>query len=281
MRVRARTADHALESQDGGAIVTHELVLGLLSGALVSFTLGLVGGGGSILAIPLLVHVVGVRSPHVAIGVSAVSVAANAFANLVAHARRGGVKWRCAAVFAATGVLGALLGSALGKRIDGTMLLALFGLLMVGLGVNLLRARPSVGTGDVRLTADSAPVLVPRLAGTGFSTGAASGFFGIGGGFLITPSLMWATGMPMNMAIGSSLLAVTAFGVTTGASYAFAGLVDWPLAASFVLGGVAGAVVSAPLSAALARRRRLLAILFATAVIAVGAYIVVRSALTF
>ena len=257
--------------------MSHELVLGLLSGALVSFVLGVVGGGGSILAIPLLVHVVGVRSPHVAIGVSAVSVAANAFTNLLAHARRERVKWRCAAVFASSGVLGALLGSALGKRVDGSVLLTLFGLLMVGLGANMLRARPRAYSEDVRLTAVSAPVLVPRLAGTGFGTGAASGFFGIGGGFLITPSLIWATDMPIDMAIGSSLLAVTAFGVTTAVSYASAGLVDWPLSAAFVVGGLAGAALSAPLSAHLAQRRRVLAMCFAALVISVGVYIVARS----
>jgi uncharacterized membrane protein YfcA len=263
-----------VESQDGGAIMSHELLLGLLSGAVVSFMLGLVGGGGSILAIPLLVHVVGVRSPHVAIGVSAISVAINGFTNLLAHARRERVKWRCAAVFAASGVLGALAGSALGKRIDGTALLALFGLLMVGLGVSMLRARLDGGNRDVRLTMESARVLAPRLAGTGLATGAASGFFGIGGGFLITPSLMWSTGMPMDLAIGSSLLAVTAFAVTTGISYASAGLVDWPLVGSFVLGGVAGALLGAPASAALARRRHLLATLFAVLVIVVGVYVV-------
>ncbi|HKE95565.1 MAG TPA: sulfite exporter TauE/SafE family protein [Povalibacter sp.] len=257
--------------------MSHELLLALLSGALVSFMLGLVGGGGSILAIPLLVHVVGVRSPHVAIGVSAVSVAVNAFTNLLAHARRERVKWRCAAVFAASGVLGALAGSALGKRVDGTALLVLFGLLMVGVGVNMLRVRLAGGNRDARLTMESARVLAPRLASTGLATGAASGFFGIGGGFLITPSLMWATGMPMDMAIGSSLVAVTSFAVTTGVSYAFAGLVDWPLVGMFVVGGMVGALLGTPISAALAQRRRLLATIFAALVIAVGLYVTTHS----
>ena len=75
--------------------------LGLASGSLVGFTLGLVGGGGSILAVPLLVYLVGVTNPHVAIGTSAVAVAANAAVNLGNHARAQNVKWRCALVFAA------------------------------------------------------------------------------------------------------------------------------------------------------------------------------------
>src|SRR6516165_9732670 len=92
--------------------------LGLASGSLVGFSLGLVGGGGSILAVPLLVYLVGVSDPHVAIGTSAIAVAA--------IARAGNVKWRCALVFAFAGVAGALLGSTLGKMVEGQKLLALF-----------------------------------------------------------------------------------------------------------------------------------------------------------
>jgi len=104
----------------------------LSSGALVGVMQGLVGGGGSILAVPLLVYLVGVPSAHVAIGTSAVAVALNAASGLATHARLGTVKWPCALVFSAAGVAGALLGAKLGKQLDGTGLLALFGLLMIG-----------------------------------------------------------------------------------------------------------------------------------------------------
>src|ERR1700675_3731236 len=93
--------------------------LGLLSGSLVGFSLGLVGGGGSVLAVPLIVYVVGVPNAHIAIGTSAMAVAANAAANVVHHARSGTVNWHCASVFAACGVAGALVGSSLGKLMDG------------------------------------------------------------------------------------------------------------------------------------------------------------------
>ncbi|MBZ0147668.1 MAG: sulfite exporter TauE/SafE family protein, partial [Pseudorhodoplanes sp.] len=89
--------------------------LGLFSGSLVGFSLGLVGGGGSILAVPLMIYLVGVPNAHVAIGTSALAVAVNAVANLVSHARMGNVKWRCAGVFAAAGVIGAFGGSSLSK----------------------------------------------------------------------------------------------------------------------------------------------------------------------
>src|ERR1700753_2415824 len=94
-------------------------VLGLASGALVGFSLGLVGGGGSILAVPLMVYLVGVPDPHVAIGTSAIAVAANAAINLSNHARGGTVMWRCAIIFAAAGIAGALVGSVFGKMLDG------------------------------------------------------------------------------------------------------------------------------------------------------------------
>ena len=95
----------------------------IASGALVGFVLGLIGGGGSILATPLLLYVVGIAQPHVAIGTGALAVSVNAYANLIAHARRRNVCWRCAAVFALVGTLGAIGGSSLGKSLDGTLLL--------------------------------------------------------------------------------------------------------------------------------------------------------------
>jgi uncharacterized membrane protein YfcA len=87
-----------------------QYLLSLVSGGLVGFTLGLFGGGGSILAVPLMVYLVGVSNPHLAIGTSALAVAANAGANLVSHARHGNIKWRCAAIYSLAGVAGAFLG---------------------------------------------------------------------------------------------------------------------------------------------------------------------------
>ena len=103
-----------------------QYILGALSGVLIGFTLGLVGGGGSILAVPLMVYVVGVKSPHLAIGTSALAVAANALAGLFNHAREKNVNWRCGGSFALAGVMGALGGSTLGKAFDGQKLLFLF-----------------------------------------------------------------------------------------------------------------------------------------------------------
>jgi len=248
-------------------------LLGALSGVLVGFSLGLVGGGGSILAVPLLVYVVGVKLPHLAIGTSAVAVAANAMASLATHARAGNVRWPCAAVFATAGVLGALGGARLGKMVDGHVLLAAFAGMMIVVAVLMIRRREPAEDLRVRLNRQNAPA----LAGAGLGAGALSGFFGIGGGFLIVPGLVAATGMPMLQAVGTSLVAVTAFGLTTAGSYAASGFVNWPLAAVFVAGGVAGSLVGARAAIGLARRRGMLTKVFAGIILAVAAYMLARS----
>jgi len=248
------------------------------SGSVVGFTLGLVGGGGSIMAVPLLVYVVGVASPHLAIGTSAVAVAVSAAANLIGHARARTVKWNCAIVFALAGIAGAAGGAYLGKLVDGERLLTLFGALMIAIGLLMLRPRKSGADPDVALTRDSLHLL-PYLVGMGFLVGALSGFFGIGGGFLIVPGLIAATGMPLINAIGSSLFAVSAFGLTTAASYATSGLVDWQLAGLFILGGALGGIAGISLARRLSSHKHALTRIFSGVVIVVGIYVVVRGLL--
>ena len=134
-----------------------QYLLGALSGSLVGLSLGLFGGGGSILAVPLMVYVVGVPAPHVAVGTSAFAVAANAAGNLLAHARRGNVIWRCAFIYSAAGILGAFVGSGLGKALDGEKLLFLFALLMGVVGVLMFRSRRNPGTPGATCNREKAP----------------------------------------------------------------------------------------------------------------------------
>ena len=248
-------------------------VLGLASGALVGFSLGLVGGGGSILAVPLMVYVVGVPEAHVAIGTSAIAVAANAAVNLSNHARGGTVVWSCALPFAAAGIVGAFAGSILGKMMDGQKLLALFALLMLVIAVLMLKTRSRIGLPDVQMTRANTPAIL----GLGLATGTLSGFFGIGGGFLIVPALMLATGMPIMNAVSSSLVAVTAFGLTTATSYAWSGLISWGLAGLFVAGGIAGGLIGTRSARLLSERRGALNIVFAAVIIAVALYMLARN----
>ncbi len=245
------------------------LLWAALGGLLIGLFLTIFGGGGSVLAVPWLVYAVGVGDTHVAIGTSAAAVAVNALAGLVGQWRSGRVKWPCATVFAVTGVAGALAGAALGKRIDGTMLLYGFALVMIAIALSMLVSRKSEGDAGVQLH----PALMLRLVPAGFAVGAVSGLFGIGGGFLIAPGLMAATGMTLAHASASSLLSVTLFGSATSASYAFSGLVDWALFGALVAGGVGGVLAGLPLARLLAERTRLARTLFALLIIMVAVYI--------
>src|SRR5579883_2027006 len=245
-------------------------ILALLSGALVGFSLGLIGGGGSILATPLLLYVVGIQSPHVAIGTGALAVAANAFAGFAGHARSGTVRWRSAILFAVIGMIGAALGSSAGKAFNGERLLFLFALLMIAVGIMMLRPRHVgvAGTWEEQFSASAAG----KIALSALFVGALSGFFGIGGGFLIVPGLVFATGMPMINAIGSSLLSVGSFGLTTGISYALAGLVNWLIVVEYLAGGILGGVIGARLALSLGKRKKLLVRIFAAVVLLVAVY---------
>lgn len=239
------------------------------SGGIVGFVLGLLGGGGSILATPLLLYVVGATQPHIAIGTGALAVSVNAFANFASHAIKGHVWWRCAAVFSALGVIGAFGGSSLGKAMEGDSLIFLFGVLMAVVGALMLKPKKAV-------TVECRPVdlrMCLATAAVALAAGAASGFFGVGGGFLIVPGLMLATGMPMINAIGTSLLSVAAFGLATALNYASSGLVDWWLAAEFIGGGVVGMMLATRLSA----YKNILNHLFAALIFVVAAYILYRN----
>ncbi len=244
----------------------------VLAGALVGLILGLIGGGGSVLAVPLLVYVVGVKSPHVAIGTSAIAVALSAFANLIDHARRGHVHWPVALLFAVSGVTGAALGCTLGQHTEGQKLLLLFGIAMVAIAASMALRRDGGGGPAVQMQWDTAP----RVAGAGFVVGALSGFFGIGGGVLAVPGLVAAASLPMILAIGSSLVSVTAFSLTTATIYALAGLTDWRLVLLFVGGGIAGGIAGSRLATVLAARKRALSLTFAAVVAAVGVYVIAR-----
>lgn len=243
------------------------------SGVIVGFTLGLVGGGGSILAVPLLLYVVGMPDPHQAIGTSALAVAVNAFSNLVPHARARHVLWRPAFIFAAGGLAGALVGSSIGKIVDGHRLLILFALLMLVIAVMMLRGRKV----DTNAADTMRPFNPFRLAGIGLGVGSLAGFYGIGGGFLVVPGLIVGTGMPTIAAIGSSLFAVGVFGMTTAVNYAASGLVNWPIALLFIAGGIAGGWLGARLAKRLSRQRQTLTRLLGCMLVVVAGYMLYRS----
>lgn len=252
-------------------------ITAVASGGIVGFSLGLIGGGGSVLAVPLLVYVVGMPSVHAAIGTSAVAVTTSAALSLAGHAYARNVRWSCAIVFAIAGMIGAACGAQLGKMVDGTRLLALFGLLMIVIGLSMLRPKASGSNAEVRLERATAGRLLPFLIGIGFVVGLLSGFFGIGGGFLVVPGLIGATAMPLIDAVGSSLVSVTAFGATTATSYALSDLVDWKIAGLFILGGALGGAAGLFAARRLSGQKRALNYVFAAIVVSTGCYVIFRS----
>ncbi len=247
--------------------------LAALGGAVIGLLLAVFGGGGSVLATPLLIYVVGVRDPHIAIGTSAAAVAVNAAVGLATQARAGRVKWPCGLVFGGAGLIGSLLGAHFAKLTDGRSLLIWFAIAMALVGGSMLLPRKGVGDPDVTLT----PALSRRLAPIGLVTGLAAGFFGIGGGFLIVPGLMAATGMTLANAAASSLVSVVVFGAATSGSYAVSGLVDWPVFLALIAGGGLGALAGGPVAKALATRAALARRAFAVMVLATAAYVARRS----
>jgi uncharacterized protein len=247
--------------------VTQALILAGIGGTLIGLLLTVFGGGGSILATPWLIYVVGIADTHIAIGTSAAAVAVNAATGLIGQARAGTVKWPCATVFAITGLSGALLGARIGQKIDGPALLHWFALAMVAIAISMVLPRKSDGDQHVHLTSAIALRLVP----IGFFAGLAAGVFGIGGGFLIAPGLMASTGMTLANASASSLVSVSLFGGATSVSYAATGQMSWTCFSALIGGGVLGTFLGLPVSRWLAveidaARRGFAAIVFGVAV---------------
>jgi uncharacterized membrane protein YfcA len=245
----------------------------VLGGAVVGFLLAVFGGGGSVLAAPVLLYLGGVTAAHVAVGTASAAVAANAALNLLGHWRGGRIKWPCATVFAVAGLAGSFAGSSLAKLISGQQLLLAFAFAMAAIGLSMFRKPKSEGDPDVHISMK----LIARLAPLGLLTGLAAGFFGIGGGFLIVPGLMLATGMTMANATASSLLSVALFGAATSFNYALTGQVDWPLAGLLLLGGAVGGVAGLFAAKGLAGHARLARSLFAGMIILVAIYVAWRS----
>ncbi len=251
-------------------------VLAVLSGLAVGFSLGLIGGGGSILAVPLLLYLVGYPNAHVVIGTTALAVSVNAYLNLIPHARAGNVRWPQALVFALVGAVAAFAGSSLGKAVDGKKLLFLFALLMLVIAGLMLRRRENPAAAQHHETPSRAAWL--RLVIAAALVGLLAGFFGIGGGFLIVPGLALSTGMPMIAAIGSSLVSVGTFGLTTAVNYARSGLLDFTVALLYIGGGVAGGWVGTRVATHLGKHGKgTLNLIFALLVAVVALYMLWRN----
>lgn len=268
--------EHLATSADV-VLTTTQHFFAIISGFAVGFSLGLIGGGGSILAVPLLLYFVGYPNPHVVIGTTALAVSANAYINLIPHARAGNVRWKDAIIFAIVGALAAFVGSSLGKAVDGKKLLFLFAILMLVIAVLMLRPRKASTAQEVTSEHPSKGKAV-KLGVAASIVGMLSGFFGIGGGFLIVPGLVLSTGMSMITAIGSSLVSVGTFGLTTALNYASSGLLDWGVAGLYIGGGIIGGWIGTRVATHLGKNSKgALNLIFAGLVAVVAVYMLYKN----
>ncbi len=249
--------------------------LSIFSGIAVGFTLGLIGGGGSVLAVPLLLYVVGIKDIHTAIGTSALAVGTIAAINLYSHKRKNNVRLRKGLTFALPGLGGTLLGAQLGLITPSDSLLMFFALFMSVVGFLMLRKKATKS--DVQSSGKQTTVMLSKrnVPLSGFVVGTLAGYFGIGGGFLIVPTLMYSGGLNIIEAIGTSLVSVSAFGLTTATNYFVAGNVDVLVAILFVVGGVMGGIFGVRLTDKIPNV--LLGKIFAIVLFAISVYILVKT----
>lgn len=253
-----------------------QLLLSIVSGVAVGFTLGLIGGGGSILAIPLLIYFVGIHNTHFAIGTTALAVGVNAYINFFSHRKRVRVKLNAAAVFSIIGSAGVLIGSSVGLITNSDSLLLLFSFLMIGVGIFMyLGKKKTKANEDEGKSNDVQKLRYGKLSLSSLMTGFASGFFGIGGGFLIVPALMYSTKIEINEAIGTSLLVVGTFGILTAVRYGISGSLIYSVSLFYIIGGVIGGIVGARISTGMETFR--LKKLFSVIIVIVGLYVMLKT----
>lgn len=224
--------------------MTATLVATLLLSVLIGLSLGLLGGGGSILTVPILTYVAGMN-PKEAIAASLFVVGVTSAISAATHARKGRVKWRTGLIFGAAGMAGAFGGGLLGGRIPGTILMIAFALMMVATSTAMIRGRR-----DVSAAAHNNDLPVGKVLIEGLVVGLVTGLVGAGGGFLVVPALALLGGLSMPVAVGTSLVVIAMKSFAGLGGYLTSVSLDWAL-----VGGVtAAAIVGSFLGARLAGR---------------------------
>ena len=208
--------------------------LGLATGAL----LGLLGAGGSVLTVPALVYLLG-QPVAAATTASLVIVSGNAAVGAAENARQGTLDRLLALRFGAASVVGALLGSYLSRLVSGTTILFLLAIVMLGSAWSLWKGRPVEGIA----AGQSGRRRLLLVVGLGLMVGVLTGFFGVGGGFLIVPALVLLLGAPVRIAIGTSLVIITVTALTGLGGHLATGGVSWPVTSAFGGAGVVGVLV--------------------------------------
>jgi len=197
----------------------------LVLAGFIGVSLGLLGGGGSILTLPILKYVLGFEA-HRAIASSLFVVGATAATALIPHARKGRVRWRTGLIFGLAGMAGAFGAGRIAKFIPSGILLVLFATMMVITAIAMLRGRKApAGAEAAKEVSGDLPVL--KVLAEGLVVGGVTGLVGAGGGFLVVPALVLLGGLPMNVAVGTSLLVIAMKSFAGFAGYLSSTTVEW------------------------------------------------------
>ncbi|MEU8233277.1 sulfite exporter TauE/SafE family protein [Actinoplanes sp. NPDC048967] len=218
------------------------LVLTVALATVIGVSLGLLGGGGSILAVPLLIYVAGMPTKE-AIATSLLVVGATSAVAVVPHLRAGRVRWRTGLIFGIAGMAGAYSGGRLAAYVPGGVLLTAFALMMLATAAAMIRGRRRVSTEPVP---HELPVL--RVVLDGVAVGLVTGLVGAGGGFLVVPALALLGGLPMPVAVGTSLVVIAMKSFAGFAGYLSEVPINWGLAGAVTLAAVAGSLFGARLA---------------------------------
>lgn len=223
--------------------MTFTLVLTLLLAVLIGVSLGLLGGGGSILTVPILTYVAGLP-PKEAIAASLFVVGTTSAVSAISHARAGRVRWRTGLIFGAAGMVGAFGGGLLGGYIPGTVLMIAFALMMVATSIAMIRGRKGARAND------ASPRELPtvKIVAEGLAVGLATGLVGAGGGFLVVPALALLGGLPMPVAVGTSLVVIAMKSFAGLAGYLTSVSLDWALVGGVTLAAILGSLLGSRLA---------------------------------
>lgn len=220
------------------------MLLAIPFGVAIGLSLGLVGGGGSILAVPVLVYVLG-EDVKAATTASLVIVGVASIAGGIDHARDGRVRWKTALGLGVAGVPGAVAGTALNRAVGSEALLLAFALLL------LIAAYATLREGPVEKDCDQRPGsgrLWRKVLPIGLGIGLLTGFFGVGGGFLVVPALVLLLSIPLAAAVGTSLFTIALLSAAAFVAHLGTGTVDWLVTGLFTASAVAGVVAGSRFS---------------------------------
>lgn len=249
------------------------LLLVLALSVVIGLSLGVLGGGGSILTVPILVYVAGFEAKE-AIAASLFVVGVTSLVSVISHARRGRVMWRTGVIFGAAGMAGAFVGGLLGGHIPGQILLIAFAIMMVATSLAMLRGRKKKNDGGAAPVKHELPL--GRVLLDGAVVGLVTGLVGAGGGFLVVPALALLGGLPMAVAVGTSLVVIAMKSFAGLAGYLTTVQLDWGI----TVGVTAAAIVGSLIGAKLAGRIPEMALrkAFGWFVLAMGTFVLIQQA---